>query len=101
MSTVFRILLCGLTAIILVSFLSAAGRLQWLVTDMPLDTVFASSSVYQRGIISISAASRFIVEFEDHWIRINETNPSLENPWFTGWYENKYSCKFSPAPGEM
>ncbi|BFZ18685.1 hypothetical protein BsWGS_21724 [Bradybaena similaris] len=81
--------------------LPAAGRLQWLVTDMPLDTVFASSSVYQRGIISISAASRFIVEFEDHWIRINETNPSLENPWFTGWYENKYSCKFSPAPGQV
>ncbi|CAG5123321.1 unnamed protein product, partial [Candidula unifasciata] len=81
--------------------LSMAGRLQWLVTDMPLDTVFASTSIYQRGIISVSAASRYIVEFEDHWIRINESSPSPENPWFTGWYENKYNCRFVPNAGQM
>lgn len=78
-----------------------AGRLQWLLTDIPVDTRFNSSSIYQRGIISVAAASRDIVEFEDHWIRIDESNPSPENPWFTGWYENRYNCKFNPTAGEV
>ena len=47
-------------------FVPGAGKLQWIVTDsVSLETKF--SSAYPKGIISITHASRFIVEFEDHW----------------------------------
>ncbi|XP_076434694.1 uncharacterized protein LOC143274691 [Babylonia areolata] len=70
---------------------TGAKTLQWIVTDsIPLDTTFDFS--YPNGVIAIVPASRYIVEFEDHWVRINESSPSSENPWYQGWYMNHYRC---------
>ncbi|XP_055862816.1 uncharacterized protein LOC106050493 [Biomphalaria glabrata] len=80
--------------------LPASGRLQWIYLEFNQDAVYEPVTTYQRGSLFISAASRFIVEFEDHWIRINESNPSNENPWFTRWYEDNYNCKFIPSGTE-
>ncbi|KAK3802485.1 hypothetical protein RRG08_043316 [Elysia crispata] len=77
-----------------------AGRLQWLFVDFPLHAQFEAASIYQRGIISISAGSRFIVEFEDHWVRIDENNPSPENPWFQDWFASTYNCQFGASVGQ-
>ncbi|XP_059178375.1 uncharacterized protein LOC131957655 [Physella acuta] len=74
-----------------------AGKIQWILTEFPLDYVFDSTSTYQRGVLFVSAASRYIAEFEDHWIRLNETNPSDENPWFSRWFEDSKNCKFNPT----
>ncbi|GFS13478.1 metabotropic glutamate receptor 3, partial [Elysia marginata] len=74
---------------------AGAGLLQWLFVDFPLYAQFDAAQIYQRGIISVSPAFRFMVEFEDHWVRIDENNPSPENPWFQEWFESTYSCKFS------
>ncbi|KAK7087416.1 hypothetical protein V1264_021473 [Littorina saxatilis] len=73
-----------------------AGKLQWVFTDsIPLDSSFSTS--YARGIIAIVPASRYIVEFEDHWVRLDEENPSSENPWFKDWYMDKYQCNLIGA----
>lgn len=76
--------------------LPAAGRLQWIFLEF-IDSTVETSNIYQRGVISITAASRYIVEFEDHWIRLDEDHPSVENPWFSQWYEDNYACKFNPT----
>lgn len=77
-----------------------SGRLQWLFADLNLEMTFPASSVYQHGIIAVTAASRFIVEFEDHWMRINERRvnslQALENPWFRPWFEERNACSFNP-----
>lgn len=71
-----------------------AGKLQWVFTDsLSLDSTF--SFPYARGIISIVPASRYIVEFEDHWVRIDEENPSAENPWYKEWYMEKFQCNLA------
>ncbi|KAH9518675.1 hypothetical protein Btru_005959 [Bulinus truncatus] len=80
--------------------LPASGRLQWIYLEFNQDELYEPTRKYQRGSLFISAASRFIVEFEDHWVRIDESNPSLENPWYTKWYEDTYSCKFKPTGAE-
>ena len=44
-----------------------AGKLQWVFTDsISLDSSFSFS--YPRGILALVPASRYIVEFEDHWV---------------------------------
>ncbi|CAL1533763.1 unnamed protein product [Lymnaea stagnalis] len=73
-----------------------AGRLQWIFLEL-IDNAVETTNIYQRGVISITAASRYIVEFEDHWIRIDEDRPSAENPWFSQWYEDNNECKFNPT----
>ena len=52
-----------------------------------------SLSRYPRGVVAVLTGSRFIVEFEDHWKRIDERSPSTENPWFQEWYMNSRKCK--------
>lgn len=72
--------------------MGTAGKLQWIFTDsISLASNFANP--YPRGIISIAPASRYIVEFEDHWVRIDAENPSPENPWFREWYMNTHNCR--------
>ncbi|XP_067683866.1 uncharacterized protein [Haliotis asinina] len=70
------------------------GNLQWVFTDSISLTKQFGTNKYPRGIISIVPTSRYIVEFEDHWVRINENNPSAENPWFQEWYSEQYECSF-------
>lgn len=70
-----------------------AGKLQWIFTDsIPLSSTFTGKK-YPRGIISVLTGSRKIIEFEDHWVRINPENPSSENPWFKEWYMNQNECR--------
>ncbi|XP_052832771.1 uncharacterized protein LOC106868777 [Octopus bimaculoides] len=45
-------------------------------------------------MVAVLTGTRFIVEFEDHWKRINESNPSKENPWIKEWYMMRNKCKF-------
>ena len=46
---------------------NGAGKLQWIFTDsISLDSSFTFN--YPRGIIAVVPASRYIVEFEDHWV---------------------------------
>ncbi len=84
-------------------FPPGTGRVQWIVTDISLDMTFPSGSVYQRGILAVTSASRFIVEFEDHWLRIDEnrrgTRQEQENPWFRAWFEENNDCSFTPSSG--
>ncbi|KAK3084395.1 hypothetical protein FSP39_012853 [Pinctada imbricata] len=70
-----------------------AGKLQWIFTDsIPLASTFTGKK-YPRGIISVLSGSRKIIEFEDHWVRINVNNPSAENPWYQDWYQTEYNCR--------
>lgn len=45
------------------------------------------------GLISVVPAGRKIIEFEDHWVRIDNTNPSSENPWYKAQYEAQNMCR--------
>ncbi|XP_033748674.1 LOW QUALITY PROTEIN: uncharacterized protein LOC117333478 [Pecten maximus] len=70
-----------------------AGKLQWIYTDsLPLSTNFGGKK-YPRGVIAVLSGSRKIIEFEDHWVRIDVSNPSSENPWFQDWYMNENNCQ--------
>lgn len=71
-----------------------ATNLQWIVTSsLSLYNTFPNNK-YPRGVVAVLTGSRFIVEFEDHWQRINESHPSSENPWFDEWYMSYRKCKF-------
>ncbi|XP_052073187.1 uncharacterized protein LOC127711238 isoform X3 [Mytilus californianus] len=71
---------------------SGAGKLQWIFTDsLTLSSSFTGKK-YPRGVISVLPGSRKITEFEDHWIRINATTPSSENPWYKDWYMTEFDC---------
>ncbi|KAL8604641.1 hypothetical protein ACOMHN_013421 [Nucella lapillus] len=75
---------------------AGAGKLQWIVTDsITLDTTFSYN--YPRGVLALVPASRYIVEFEDHWVRIDENKTSAENPWFRDWYMHKNQCNLPGA----
>jgi hypothetical protein len=44
-----------------------AGKLQWIFTDsVSLESRFETR--YPRGILALVPKSRYIVEFEDHWV---------------------------------
>ncbi|KAK7481553.1 hypothetical protein BaRGS_00027202, partial [Batillaria attramentaria] len=81
-----------------------AGKLQWVFTDsLSLDDTFplnGAGVTYAKGIISILPSSRYIVEFEDHWVRLDEENPSPENPWYQEWFMNKYDCNLQGFTGK-
>ncbi|VDI31801.1 Hypothetical predicted protein, partial [Mytilus galloprovincialis] len=71
---------------------SDAGKLQWIFTDsLTLSSSFTGKK-YPRGVISVLPGSRKITEFEDHWIRINATTPSSENPWYKDWFMTEFDC---------
>ncbi|XP_061163158.1 uncharacterized protein LOC133172311 isoform X1 [Saccostrea echinata] len=71
----------------------AAGKLQWIFTDsISLSENFPNQK-YPRGIISVLSGSRKIIEFEDHWVRIDVNNPSAENPWYKDWYMTENDCR--------
>ena len=36
---------------------------------------------------------RKIIEFEDHWVRIDNANPSDENPWYKDMHMKSYNCR--------
>ncbi|XP_052799942.1 uncharacterized protein LOC128231322 [Mya arenaria] len=70
-----------------------AGKLQWVVTDsVSLSDKFPGQT-YPRGLISVVPSSRTIIEFEDHWVRIDHTTSSTENPWFQDQYMAQYKCR--------
>lgn len=74
---------------------AGAGGLQWIFTDsIPLSNTFPGKK-YPRGVISVLAGSRKIIEFEDHWVRIDVNSPSPENPWYQEWYMTTNNCKLS------
>lgn len=76
---------------------SGAGKLQWVFTDsISLSSSFTGKK-YPRGVISVLPGSRKITEFEDHWIRIDPTNPSNENPWYREWYMTEFDCSLPGA----
>ena len=71
---------------------AGSEKIQWMFTDsISLNTNFGSN-MYPRGMLMVIPASRFIVEFEDHWVRINETEVRAENPWFQQFYEKDNGC---------
>ncbi|KAK6192475.1 hypothetical protein SNE40_003935 [Patella caerulea] len=74
---------------------TGAGKLQWIFTDSLSFNQDFQWKVYQRGVISIIATQRYIVEFEDHWVRIDENDPSPENPWFKAWYMEQNKCRLN------
>lgn len=45
------------------------------------------------GLISVVPAGRKIIEFEDHWVRIDNNYPSTENPWYRSQYMKKNACR--------
>lgn len=49
--------------------------------------------VVTSGLISVVPAGRKIIEFEDHWVRIDSSNHSLENPWYRDMYMKSYKCR--------
>ena len=70
-----------------------AGRLQWVVTDsVSLVDTFPGQK-YPRGLIAVVPAGRKVIEFEDHWVRIDNNNPSVENPWYKDMYMDKNKCR--------
>ena len=72
-----------------------AGKLQWIFTDsLSLSETFTGKK-YPRGVISVLSGSRKIIEFEDHWVRIDVNNPSAENPWYQDWYMTVHNCQLS------
>lgn len=72
---------------------SGAGKLQWIFTDSISLSDRFNNQKYPRGIISVLSGSRKIIEFEDHWVRIDVNSPSQENPWFQDWYMTEYDCR--------
>ena len=69
-----------------------AGKLQWVVTDsVSLVDTFPGQK-YPRGLVAVVPAGRKIIEFEDHWVRIDNNNPSVENPWYKDMYMDKNKC---------
>lgn len=75
---------------------TGAGKLQWIFTDsISLETSFPNTNLYPRGILVIVPKSRYIVEFEDHWVRIDENNPPAENPWYARWYMEMNKCNLN------
>lgn len=45
------------------------------------------------GLVSVVPSGRKIIEFEDHWVRIDPENPSTENPWFKEMYMERFKCR--------
>ncbi|XP_041349145.1 uncharacterized protein LOC121368478 [Gigantopelta aegis] len=74
---------------------AGSGKIQWVFTDSVSLNANFGSNMYPRGMLVVVPASRFIVEFEDHWVRINETELRAENPWFQQWYEKEYGCSLA------
>lgn len=75
-----------------------AGSLQWIVTDsVSISSTFPGQK-YPRGLLSVVPANRKIIEFEDHWARIDVNNPSVENPWYKQMYMAKNKCRL---PGQV
>lgn len=78
----------------------SAGKLQWVFTDsLPLISTFPNQK-YPRGIISVVPGARKITEFEDHWVRIDENDPSPENPWFKEFYMTENRCRLPGVTSE-
>ncbi|KAL4223423.1 hypothetical protein ACF0H5_016893 [Mactra antiquata] len=76
-----------------------AGKLQWVVTDsVSLSDTFPGLK-YPRGLISVVPAGRKIIEFEDHWVRIDDNFPSSENPWYRNQYMKKNNCRLPGVTG--
>ncbi|GAB1608013.1 Metabotropic glutamate receptor 3, partial [Argonauta hians] len=71
-----------------------AGDLQWVLTDSLSLARNYTDNKYIRGVVAVLTGTRFIVEFEDHWKRLDESNPSSENPWLMEWYMAQNKCKF-------
>jgi hypothetical protein len=70
-----------------------AGLLQWIFTDsLSLSDTFPGQT-YPRGVLAVVPGSRKITEFEDHWVRIDPTAPSAENPWFQDQYMRVHRCR--------
>ncbi|XP_053375882.1 uncharacterized protein LOC123533311 isoform X2 [Mercenaria mercenaria] len=70
-----------------------AGNLQWIVTDsVSLSDTFPGQK-YPRGLISVVPSGRKIIEFEDHWVRIDNNDPSPENPWYKDMYMKSFECR--------
>ncbi len=86
-SSAKRLLQAGLTV-------TGAGKYQWMFPDsVGTSPEIIKNLNYARGIITISPATRSIAEFEDHWVSINESDTSSENPWFKDWYMTVNRCK--------
>lgn len=49
--------------------------------------------IFIAGLISVVPSGRKIIEFEDHWVRIDNENPSPENPWYKDTYMKSYKCR--------
>jgi len=48
-------------------------------------------------LVSVVPSGRKIIEFEDHWVRIDPEQPSDENPWFKSMYMERFKCRL---PGQ-
>ena len=73
-----------------------AGKLQWIVTDSVSITDTFPGQKYPRGLISVVPAGRKIIEFEDHWVRIDNNKSSSENPenpWYKDMYMDMNKCR--------
>ena len=46
-------------------------------------------------MVSVVPAARKIIEFEDHWVRIDNYNPSPENPWYMEQYMESFKCRLA------
>lgn len=69
-----------------------AGRLQWVFADSISISSLFPGLTYPRGIIAVQPFSRTMAEFEDHWVRLDERSPPIDDPWFAEWYMTEYQC---------
>lgn len=73
---------------------TGAGRLQWVFpASIGASQTLVENIIYARGLLVVAPASRYIPEFEDYWVRINESSPSPDDPWFQTWYMGVELCR--------